>query len=229
MSFDDLNEAVEEMLDIELEKNKALLRYNQHMKTMIIRLKDLSHHGLSNELKQSLVWKLYWGGEREFPVNVIAEIFEIDKSRIHHFSGPYKHICNCDNCKGKWSFLAKSRTDLKRFLSDTFICQDCIEASAKRDQIAALKSMPYPEYLKTEHWISTRTKAIARAHGHCQICNDSRSLHVHHRTYERRGEELPEDLTVLCSKCHEIFHKNGKVRGNYKRKEAAIHDHGSPG
>lgn len=29
--------------------------------------------------------------------------------------------------------------------------------------------------------------------------------------YERRGAELPEDLIVLFRKCHETFHKNGRL------------------
>jgi hypothetical protein len=32
-------------------------------------------------------------------------------------------------------------------------------------------------------------------------------LEAHHRTYERRGEELPEDLTALCPTCHRWFHE----------------------
>jgi hypothetical protein len=28
-------------------------------------------------------------------------------------------------------------------------------------------------------------------------------LHMHHRTYERLGAELPSDLQVLCRPCHE--------------------------
>jgi hypothetical protein len=31
-------------------------------------------------------------------------------------------------------------------------------------------------------------------------------LEVHHRTYERLGRERPEDLLVLCEKCHAVEH-----------------------
>jgi hypothetical protein len=82
----------------------------------------------------------------------------------------------------------------------------------KSDIVIVLKHMNYQEYLKTPHWLSTREKARIRAHNRCQICNsDERQLQVHHRTYERRGEELPEDLIVLCDECHKIFHENGKL------------------
>lgn len=35
--------------------------------------------------------------------------------------------------------------------------------------------------------------------------SETSRLHVHHRTYERLGEELPEDLVVLCEVCHEAY------------------------
>lgn len=81
------------------------------------------------------------------------------------------------------------------------------------ESVGFLQQMPYAEYLQSKHWKHTRTAAIERAGGACQLCNRTAQLHVHHRTYERLGEELPEDLTVLCKSCHERFHgiSNGKV------------------
>jgi hypothetical protein len=76
-----------------------------------------------------------------------------------------------------------------------------------------LMIMPYDEYLKTAHWKLTREDALERAQQRCQVCNtDKRPLHVHHRSYERRGMELPEDLTVLCGNCHKLFHENSKLK-----------------
>jgi hypothetical protein len=71
--------------------------------------------------------------------------------------------------------------------------------------------MPYDRYLKTFHWMVTRDRALERAGKRCQVCNAGGLLDVHHRTYERRGAELPEDLIVLCRSCHETFHKNGRL------------------
>jgi 5-methylcytosine-specific restriction endonuclease McrA len=69
-----------------------------------------------------------------------------------------------------------------------------------------LATMPYGEYLQTPEWRERRDQALDRAGYRCQVCNSGRNLHVHHRTYERRGRELPGDLTVLCSGCHSLFH-----------------------
>lgn len=75
-----------------------------------------------------------------------------------------------------------------------------------------LHTMPYAEYLLTEHWQKTRLEALERASHRCQVCNSPTALNTHHRTYERRGHELPEDLIVLCQSCHQLFHDNGKLQ-----------------
>lgn len=69
----------------------------------------------------------------------------------------------------------------------------------------------YHEYLASAQWQTTRALALSRAGHRCQVCNAPTSLDVHHRTYERLGEELPSDLTVLCRHCHTIFHRSSRV------------------
>lgn len=69
-----------------------------------------------------------------------------------------------------------------------------------------LRTMPYAEYLKTEHWQEMRKYALKRAAYKCQVCNASGKMNVHHRTYERRGHEDIKDLTVLCEPCHRKHH-----------------------
>lgn len=71
-----------------------------------------------------------------------------------------------------------------------------------------LHTMPYHEYLQTLAWQARRKKKLKQAGNRCQICNtNQRRVDVHHRTYERRGYELDEDLTVLCEDCHALFHQ----------------------
>jgi 5-methylcytosine-specific restriction endonuclease McrA len=67
--------------------------------------------------------------------------------------------------------------------------------------------MPYKEYLKTPEWQATRKAAIKRAGYRCQLCNRTNvPLDVHHRTYERLGEELKDDVIALCNDDHAKFH-----------------------
>ena len=69
-----------------------------------------------------------------------------------------------------------------------------------------LASMPYTEYLLSSEWRARRLEALKADGNRCRLCNSPGPLHVHHRTYERRGFELPEDLTVLCEPCHSAHH-----------------------
>ena len=71
----------------------------------------------------------------------------------------------------------------------------------------------YLSYLTTDEWKVRRVTAIERAGGACQICNGTKSLQAHHRTYANFGNEHDGDLTVLCNLCHGLFtsHKRMKL------------------
>ncbi len=66
----------------------------------------------------------------------------------------------------------------------------------------------YVDYLDSSDWQVKAEAALERAGHRCQLCNlDAPILNVHHRTYERiGGNELPEDLIVLCRRCHAKHH-----------------------
>jgi len=78
----------------------------------------------------------------------------------------------------------------------------------KPETVATLSSMPYPDYLLTGHWQEVREKVLFRDGYMCMLCCSNQSLHVHHRTYEHRGEEQLHlrDLITLCEVCHTKFH-----------------------
>lgn len=71
-----------------------------------------------------------------------------------------------------------------------------------------IKNMAYKEFLKTPYWKAISWKAKQKANFCCQLCNNSRGLETHHRTYETHGMEHAnlEDLIVLCHNCHAKFH-----------------------
>jgi hypothetical protein len=66
--------------------------------------------------------------------------------------------------------------------------------------------MPYFEYLNTPEWHARRKAKVVEAEFRCVVCNSRDRLEVHHRTYQRRGNEDRSDLTVLCHLCHSLFH-----------------------
>jgi hypothetical protein len=74
-------------------------------------------------------------------------------------------------------------------------------------RIFELRSMDYDKYLETPEWAEKREQALERDGYRCRVCNTDKNLHVHHRTYARRGNEDPNDLTTLCDVCHEAYHK----------------------
>jgi 5-methylcytosine-specific restriction endonuclease McrA len=64
----------------------------------------------------------------------------------------------------------------------------------------------YPEYLASPAWQRTRRQALLRADFTCARCRATTRLQVHHVTYQRLGDEWPDDLEVLCAACHHAAH-----------------------
>lgn len=123
-----------------------------------------------------------------------------------------------DNCKKYYDFkewLKKLYFSSEHIKYNILFCDNINEILNKLDgnnknqikeDINKLKTMPYEKYLQTEHWKATRKKALKKANYKCEVCNSIEELNVHHKTYEHRGEEPPEDLIVLCHHCHAKFH-----------------------
>lgn len=77
----------------------------------------------------------------------------------------------------------------------------------QKARILRYRNMPYSEYLQTDHWQNLRLQMLQLAGYRCQLCNTGDTvLHVHHRSYENRGQEPLNDLIVLCADCHGKFH-----------------------
>jgi hypothetical protein len=93
-----------------------------------------------------------------------------------------------------------------------YYARDEIIATRERELLfAAAEPLPYREwyrrYLQTPEWRERADATKARFAGHCALCNAADGLEAHHRTYDRVGRELPEDLTALCSDCHRAYHQ----------------------
>ena len=65
----------------------------------------------------------------------------------------------------------------------------------------------YSAYLASDVWQRKRRSVLERAKFRCERdgCRNM-AEQVHHLTYERAGEELPEDLHAVCVPCHALFH-----------------------
>lgn len=73
-------------------------------------------------------------------------------------------------------------------------------------RVIQLKELPYDEYLQTEEWQAKAAAAKKRFGGRCALDASHPADHAHHRTYERRGREVADDLVPLCADCHAKFH-----------------------
>lgn len=86
--------------------------------------------------------------------------------------------------------------------------ESAVEVAVDPERLAELRAMPYRLYLRTPEWRRTRAAALVRAGNACSLdVLHTDGLEVHHRTYERLGDELVTDLVVLCHSCHQLHHE----------------------
>lgn len=63
----------------------------------------------------------------------------------------------------------------------------------------------YKNYIEGKDWLQKSTKYLNK-NPICEICHKWPSKQVHHNSYENIGEELEEDLTAMCDRCHFHIH-----------------------
>ena len=81
---------------------------------------------------------------------------------------------------------------------------------------AALETVEYSEYLRTDHWARIRQRTLRYWENRCAICYSQDNLQIHHRTYSRRGHEQDNDVVALCSYCHRLFHEHGRLAEDFR-------------
>jgi primosomal protein N'' len=139
----------------------------------------------------------------------LKEIRELEE-QIEQLEAKLEILYEIENTGKAQCIKCKKHKPMTRKIDPSlFICHDCFDWVKERiqKQVQKLKEMPYTDYLKTSHWLNLKKKAIKKAKNKCQKCSKSGvTLHVHHLTYERRGEEKMSDLLVVCKPCHEAIH-----------------------
>jgi DNA-binding transcriptional regulator YiaG len=71
-------------------------------------------------------------------------------------------------------------------------------------------------YFASRQWFLLRERVRERCSDTCEHCGASKMAQVHHKTYERMGNELLEDLLGVCEPCH--LWLSGKTDVNPARK-----------
>ena len=111
-------------------------------------------------------------------------------------------------------FIAESDAPPREYVYGTFLAGAAMYAVGQyvmRLSRDIRNRRRYWAYINSTEWQGARAKALEYAQGRCQICFSTVGLQVHHRTYRRVSTELPADLTVLCSRCHALFHQGGNM------------------
>lgn len=84
-----------------------------------------------------------------------------------------------------------------------------------------LHSKQYISYINSFDWYLKRRSIMERARGICESCKQAPAIEVHHKTYDRLGNEKDEDLTAVCEPCHkkeDIKHQNEVENERYFRR-----------
>lgn len=125
-----------------------------------------------------------------------AVVFKVKNHQT--FDKIKKHPVLCNKCR-----------EIQNLKSIEQNQQQKIQIKKIQEDLQKLKTIPYQEYLETDHWKYIRKLALRRAQYKCSLCGkDKIQLHVHHNSYEHRGEEQNhlENIIVICSECHAKFH-----------------------
>jgi hypothetical protein len=76
-----------------------------------------------------------------------------------------------------------------------------------RQRLLSLGYGSYKEYLRSQHWFAFRKLYFAKSYNsHRCFCGLS-TVQLHHRTYERLGNERFKDVIPLCANHHGFLHK----------------------
>lgn len=66
----------------------------------------------------------------------------------------------------------------------------------------------YKLYLNSNEWVILKNGIIKDRGYKCEKCGSRKSIDLHHLTYDRLGNEYPEDLELVCRTCHKGLHRN---------------------
>ena len=83
-----------------------------------------------------------------------------------------------------------------------------IRLKIKKTNIGETHKDRYKLYIKSVKWKNFKKGIIETRGNKCEKCgNTDCILDGHHITYKRLFNELPEDILLVCRKCHKNIHK----------------------
>lgn len=102
------------------------------------------------------------------------------------------------------------------------LAEICLDPQQEEKLAHELRFMTHSDFCETHYWHLVREVVKARALYRCQLCNSTKHLVIHHRTYKIKGLEHRhlEDLVCVCTRCHHLFH----FKDNDTQKPRLDHD-----
>lgn len=198
--------------------NKTIVDLQQEIRLLKEELNNMPYKVMENlpddEKFEAAVY-LYWSN-KEIRVTDIAASIGLSHGQFRtQMKSKYAVLQTCRKCGNRFHTAVGSRSG-----NPDTVCNDCtekertisiryLEETSRRNQ--ELKTMPYREYLNTPEWQDRRKRHLKSVGYKCQVCNSGGIIDIHHRTYDRRGNEGYRDLIALCRDCHSLFHKEGKL------------------
>lgn len=82
---------------------------------------------------------------------------------------------------------------------------DSLQKRIKKKKQSSKYKKKYYTYLESDEWATIRIEMLTK-YPYCQRCGYKHTLQVHHKTYKNVFNENPEDLEVICKKCHQEEH-----------------------
>lgn len=79
----------------------------------------------------------------------------------------------------------------------------------KNQKTATKPFIPYKIQLLDKRWKRKREQVLKAKGNKCEICGNTKNLHVHHKKYIKdkyAWEYKMKDLAVLCGSCHKKAH-----------------------
>ncbi len=79
-------------------------------------------------------------------------------------------------------------------------------AKKSKKKTKTLRQKKYHKYLLSDEWAQIKIDLFEVRGRKCERCGSKSNIQVHHLTYKNIFNEEPEDLEVVCRKCHKLEH-----------------------
>lgn len=223
---------LEAMLQDIAEMEEAIRELKQRIKN--IPTKFAEQLGTQEERIEAACY-LYWIIQKVPAQAIASDLLGVTEWKLRELVGRAKGLINCEKCGKPIEFrcrehkrkiiVAFKRKHSKYAKVYEIMCDKCWNEfqeirnhkseeyyTALQARLFELKIVPYQEYLQTSEWQERRKRHLESVDYRCQVCNaTSKPIDIHHRTYERRGDERYTDLLALCRDCHALFHREGRL------------------